>query len=214
MPISILRGVLLVFGVALGLMLDSPIRAEETAQQQLKAFLQKAATLEAHFVQVQYDERENPGKRSEGRFFLQRPGKFRWNYEKPHHQQIVAAEDKVWFYDVDLEQVTSRRLDAAIGSTPALLLTGNLPLEANFTIESQRNEEGIAIIKLVPKSEEGGFRYVQIGLEKGQLVGMELSDNFGQLTRIYFDQIKTGLRLDPQTFQFKPPPNVDVFEDS
>lgn len=208
------RGFSILLVLSLGLLSATAVLAEETAHQQLKAFLQKASTLEAHFVQVQYDERENPGKRSEGRFFLQRPGKFRWNYEKPHHQQIVAAEDKVWFYDVDLEQVTSRKLDAAIGSTPALLLTGNLPLEANFTIESQRNEEGIAIIKLVPKSEEGGFRYVQIGLEKGQLVGMELSDNFGQLTRIYFDQIKIGVRLDPQTFQFKPPPNVDVFEDA
>lgn len=198
----------------LAFLATAPVLSEETAQQQLKAFLSRASTLQAHFVQVQYDEKENPGKRSEGEFYLQRPGKFRWNYEKPYRQEIVASDNKVWFYDVDLEQVTARRLNAAIGSTPALLLTGDVPLEVNFTIEAQRNEEGIAIIKLVPKSEEGGFRYVQIGLEKGQLVGMELSDNFGQLTRIYFDQIKTGLRIDPARFAFKPPPRVDVFEDS
>lgn len=185
---------------------DAPI-------QRLKAFLAKAATLQADFVQVQIDEQGNSGKRSSGMFYLQRPGKFRWNYEKPYHQEIVSGTGKVWFYDKDLEQVTARKLTRAIGSTPALLLTGEVPLEQNFTIENQSDEEGIAILKLIPRDEESGFKYVQIGLENNSLVGMELSDNFGQLTRIYFNNLKTGVRLDPALFDFKPPAGVDVFEE-
>jgi len=187
--------------------------AKETPEQKLKAFLARASTLESHFVQVQVDEKGNPGKRSEGTFSLQRPGKFRWNYEKPHHQEIVSSGGKVWFFDRDLEQVTVKKLNKAIGSTPALLLTGDIPLETNFKIEAQADEEGIALIKLIPKSEEGGFQYIQIGLENNLLVGMELSDNFGQLPRIYFDQLKTGVKLNPEIFNFKAPPGADVFED-
>jgi outer membrane lipoprotein carrier protein len=194
-------------------LVSSSLAAKETPEQKLKAFLSKATTLESHFVQVQVDEKGNTGKRSEGRFYLQRPGKFRWNYEKPHHQEIVANGGKVWFFDRDLEQVTVKHLNSAIGSTPALLLTGEVPLETNFKIESQSDEEGIALMKLIPKSEEGGFKYIQIGLENNVLVGMELSDNFGQLTRIYFDQVKTGVKLGADTFNFKAPPGADVFED-
>ena len=75
-----------------------------------------------------------------------------------------------------------------------------------------RQAEGIAILKLIPRNEDSGFRYVQIGLEHDSLIGMELSDNFGQLTRIYFNNLKTGVRLDPALFSFRPPAGVDVFE--
>lgn len=189
------------------------LSAAVTPEQRLKSFLAKASTLQADFTQVQVDEKGNLGKRSNGVFYLQRPGKFRWNYLKPYNQEIVSGAGKVWFYDKDLEQVTAKKLNAAIGSTPALLLTGEVPLEKNFTIENQSDEEGIAILKLLPKNEESGFKYVQIGLENDVLVGMELSDNFGQLTRIYFNNLKTGVRIDPALFTFKPPAGVDVFEE-
>jgi len=189
------------------------LSAAVTPEQRLKSFLAKASTLQADFTQVQVDEKGNLGKRSNGVFYLQRPGKFRWNYLKPYNQEIVSSVGKVWFYDKDLEQVTAKKLNAAIGSTPALLLTGEVPLEKNFTIENQSDEEGIAILKLLPKNEESGFKYVQIGLENDVLVGMELSDNFGQLTRIYFNNLKTGVRIDPALFTFKPPAGVDVFEE-
>ena len=188
-------------------------QAADSPSQRLKNFLAKATTLQADFVQVQVDEKGNLGKKSNGTFYLQRPGKFRWNYQKPFVQEIVSGEGKVWFYDKDLEQVTARKLTQAIGSTPALLLTGEVPLEKNFSIESQSDEEGIAILKLIPKTEESGFQYVQIGLENNTLVGMELSDNFGQVTRIYFNNLKTGVKLDPALFIFKPPAGVDVFEE-
>ena len=108
-----------------------------TPEQRLKSFLAKATTLQADFTQVQVDEKGNLGKRSTGVFYLQRPGKFRWNYQKPYNQEIVSGAGKVWFYDKDLEQVTAKKLTQAIGSTPALLLTGEVPLEQNFTIENQ-----------------------------------------------------------------------------
>ena len=200
-------------GLLLLLMVSGLDQAAITPEQRLKNFLAKASTLQADFTQVQVDEKGNLGKRSNGVFYLQRPGKFRWNYVKPYNQEIVSSAGKVWFYDKDLEQVTAKKLNAAIGSTPALLLTGDVPIEKNFTIENQSDEEGIAILKLIPKNEESGFKYVQIGLENDSLVGMELSDNFGQLTRIYFSNLKTGVRIDPSLFSFTPPPGVDVFED-
>jgi outer membrane lipoprotein carrier protein len=187
--------------------------ADEQPVQRLRAFLASASSLQAEFSQVQMDEQGHPGQKSSGVFYLQRPGKFRWDYRTPYHQEIVSNGGKVWFYDVDLEQVTVKRLNQAIGSTPALLLSGEVALEENFTIEGQGTDENLYWIRLLPKSEESGFKYVTLGLDGQVLSGMELSDHFGQLTRIYFSQVKTGVRLEPQLFEFLPLEGVDVFEE-
>lgn len=197
----------------LSLCLMSQAMADESSIQKLRAFLARSSTLQADFKQVVINEKGIALQKAEGVFYLQRPGKFRWDYASPYHQQIISNGGKVWFYDVDLEQVTVKKLNAAIGSTPALLLSGDIPLEKNFTIEGQGENEGLYWIKLLPKEEESGFKYVLLGLEGDTLSGMQLSDHFGQLTRIYFSKFKTGSKLDASLFEFKAPSGVDVFED-
>jgi outer membrane lipoprotein carrier protein len=180
---------------------------------ELKAFLARTKTLSANFKQVLYDELGKAKQTSSGVFYLRRPGLFRWNYQKPFSQEIVANSGKVWFYDTDLEQVTIKKLDASTGATPALLLTGDVVLEQEFTIEKQGIEEGMQWLKLVPKRQESTFKYVLIGLVNGELGGMELSDNFGQLTRIYFSQVKLNPPIKSEMFTLNIPKNVDVLED-
>lgn len=143
---------------------------------------------------------------------MSRPGKFRWNYLKPFEQEIVSNSGKVWFYDADLEQVTVKQLDDSLGSTPALLLTGQVDIEEKFVLQEQGQDEGMNWVKLSPKNEDSGFKYILIGMNGNQLGGMELSDNFGQLTRIYFSNIQLNQKLDDSLFNFKPPKGADVFE--
>ena len=186
--------------------------AEDSPINQLKAFLKASASLSAEFKQVSYNKAGQAAQSSFGQFYLSRPGKFRWNYQKPFAQEIVSNSGKVWFYDADLEQVTVKQLDDSLGSTPALLLTGQVDIDEKFILQEQGSEDDLKWIKLSPKNEESGFKYILIGLNNGQLGGMELSDNFGQLTRIYFSNIKLNPALNDSLFEFKPPKNADVFE--
>jgi len=190
-----------------------PARADDKPVQQLKAFLASSRSLSADFKQVLIDEKGQPVRTSFGVFYLQRPGKFRWDYQKPFAQQIVADKGKVWFYDKDLDQVTVKKLDESLGSTPALLLSGEVSLDDNFTIEGQGKEGDMQWIKLSPKSAETTFKYILIGLTQGSLGGMELSDNFGQLTRIYFSNVLINPPIKQTLFQFEVPKGADVFEE-
>lgn len=190
-----------------------PLQAQDKPVQQLKTFLASSRSLSADFKQVLLNEQGQPVKTSFGVFYLQRPGKFRWDYQKPFSQQIVADKGKVWFYDKDLDQVTVKKLDESLGSTPALLLSGEVALEDNFIIEGQGKEGDMQWIKLSPKSEETTFKYILIGLTRGSLGGMELSDNFGQLTRIYFSKVLINPPLKQTLFQFEVPKGADVFEE-
>jgi outer membrane lipoprotein carrier protein len=179
----------------------------------LQVFLKVSKSLSADFKQVLINEVGNPTQTSYGVFYLQRPGKFRWDYQKPFKQEIVSNTGKVWFYDTDLEQVTVKKVDESLGSTPALLLSGDVSLDDNYTMEGQGTDGDMQWVKLVPKSQDSSFKYVLIGLEKGTLAGMELSDNFGQLTRIYFSNVIVNAPLKSTLFEFKSPKGADVFND-
>jgi outer membrane lipoprotein carrier protein len=202
----------LIFLAAIFFVNSASYGADEPVQR-LQAFLQASRSLTADFKQVLINESGVPYQTSYGVFYLQRPGKFRWDYLKPFQQQIVSTSGKVWFYDADLEQVTIKKLDESVGSTPALLLSGEISLDANFTMESQGVDGEMQWIKLSPKNKESSFKYILIGLNKGSLGGMELSDNFGQLTRIYFSNVLLNPPIKPTVFEFKAPKGADVFSD-
>lgn len=198
--------------IILLLIFSNTTGAEQPPMEQLKYFLSTTTSLTADFKQVTMDENSQAIQTSHGEFFLSRPGKFRWSYKEPFIQEIVSNAGKVWFYDADLEQVTIKKLDESLGSTPALLLSGDIALEENFTLKKQEIDEDLQWIKLSPKNESSSFNYILIGLEEGALGGMELSDNFGQLTRIYFSNLKRNLLLDDAIFEFTAPEGADIFE--
>ena len=194
-------------------MLSHGAYASDQPIKKLQAFLKSSKSLTADFKQVLINEAGSPYQSSSGLFYLQRPGKFRWDYIKPFQQQIVSTSGKVWFYDADLEQVTFKTLDESVGSTPALLLSGEISLEDNFIMENQGAEGDLLWIRLLPKNKDSSFKYIVIGLNKGVLGGMELSDNFGQLTRIYFSNVVLNPPIKPEVFEFKAPAGADVFSD-
>ena len=169
--------------------------AESSALQKLESFIARAKNLQAEFTQTSLDEAGRTMQTSHGVFYLQQPGKFRWNYQKPYAQQIVSKDGKVWFYDADLEQVIIKKIDQSIGDTPALLLSGSVNLGEKYTISSQGVKQGLLWIKLTPKSTQSSFKHILVGLKNDVLYGMELSDNFGQLTQIIFSDVKVPAAL-------------------
>lgn len=188
--------------------------AKENSVAQLEAFLAKVDSLSAEFKQEVIDESGYVSQVSHGVFYIQKPGKFRWNYQQPFTQEIIANNGRVWFFDADLEQVTIKKMEASVGATPALLLAGNVRLQDHFMLKPETTNGDMVWVRLLPKNEqESSFKYTLIGLEHGQLSGMELSDNFGQLTRIYFNNVALGVVLDPALFDFVTPEGADVFEE-
>ncbi len=198
--------------VLLMILFSSSLYAESTALQKLEGFIARAKTLQAKFTQKSLDEAGRTIQTSYGVFYLKQPGEFRWNYEKPYAQQIVSKDGTVWFYDADLEQVIIKKIDHSIGDTPALLLSGSVNLNDKYTISSQGLKQGLEWIRLTPKSQQSSFKYIMVGLKGDVLYGMELSDNFGQLTQIIFSDIKVPAVLEPGIFDFVAPEGTDIFE--
>jgi outer membrane lipoprotein carrier protein len=189
-------------------------RAEDPAAPGLlRAFLAETRSLEARFTQVLVEADSGREQVSEGKFYLQRPKRFRWDYASPAPQLVVADGENLWLYDPDLEQATVRTLDDGLSSTPAMLLSGEGRLEDSFRTGPAYREDGYDWIELAPLSEAADFAAVRVGFADGRLASMELMDALGQTTVIRFSEVVVNPALDPALFQFTPPAGADVIRD-
>ncbi len=187
--------------------------AEAAAVDKLHRFLDTMKTLRADFAQIVVAKNGKKSQQSSGVMMISRPGKFRWQIEKPYSQLLVGDGEKVWIYDQDLRQVTVKKVDAAIGSTPAALLVGGKTLEKNFTLREIGVRDGLEWLEAIPKTADSGFEKIQIGFSGNDVKAMELFDNFGQMTSLYFNNIDRNPPLAASLFSFKPPAGVDVLGD-
>ncbi len=187
---------------------------QASAIDSLKAFVQKAQTFKAVFSQTLLDKNLQIVQEASGVMMFERPGKFRWTYEKPYQQLIVGDGAKVWFYDQDLNQVTVRQLDLAIGSSPAALLAGSSTIERDFNLTEIEVDDEIEWLEATPKAQESTFELIRMGFSQtGELREMVLRDNFGQFTLLVFTDLAANPVLAPDLFQFTPPEGADVISD-
>jgi chaperone LolA len=183
--------------------------AELAAARRLESALAGLTGFRAAFRQSVTDARGQVIERAEGTVALARPGRFRWDYRVPE-QLIVSDGVTVWFHDIGLEQVTIRSAADTLQGTPAMLLSGDSNLRAEFSIGDGGSEDGLAWSRLTPRGNEGDFRELRIGIASGELRRMTLLDRLGQTTRLEFDRIERNPRFENSTFSFTPPPGVDV----
>lgn len=186
--------------------LAAPVQASAVAQ--LKAFVSGSKTLSADFNQTV----TNKGKREEasGRLEIARPGKFRWEYTKPYAQLIVGDGKTLWIYDQDLAQVTRKAQGAALGSSPAALLAGNNEIERSYKLNEAGKQGDLEWLAASPKKQDNTFSAIRMGFKNNVLVEMQLTDSFGNDTRIVFSQQRQNAALPPARFAFAPPKGVDV----
>lgn len=178
---------------------------------ELKRFVSETQSLKADFQQ-EVSGRDQKSEQARGTLQLSRPGKFRWIYQKPYEQWIIGDGKRLWVYDRELAQVTSRQLDEALGSSPAALLAGKNEIERDYQLRNLGKADGLEWLEAVPKTAESGFRHFRMGFRTGNLISMVLTDNFGQTTRLSFSNIKKNPAIEAGEFLFTPPKGVDVIQ--
>lgn len=176
----------------------------------LRGFIADLETFEADFEQTLYSGDDEVVRVSTGSIKVKRPGRFVWQYAEPEPQVIVADGERIWLYDVDLEQVTVNAIDDRVAGTPLQLLMRSGDLDKSFEMTSLGMADGVNWTELKPVEESSDFELVFIGLNEQGLAAMELRDNFGQATQIIFSNFEAGLVLDDSLFVFEVPEGVDV----
>ena len=176
----------------------------------VEKYLNGLATWSADFKQTIDDGNGKVVRSAAGKLYLQKPGRFRWDYSEPSEQLILADGKQIWFYDKDLQQANVRDMDASLANTPAVLLSGGGSVSSQFDVTAVPPSDGLEWYQLVPKNRESDFQLVRIGFRKGELASMFLADKLNQVTQLTFTNSKRNAKFAPDLFTFVPPPGVDV----
>jgi outer membrane lipoprotein carrier protein len=195
----------------LGLTVALAGAAQANAVDALRDFAREVKSGKANFTQTVTSPDGKRKKVSSGNFEFQRPNQFRFAYAKPFEQVIVADGQKVWIYDADLNQASSRRLTDALGATPAALLAGG-NLERDFALKAQAGEGGLDWVQAVPRQAESTIQSMRLGFKAKELAAMEIVDGFGQRSRLDFSAVQTNVPVPAERFQFKLPAGADLIE--
>ncbi|WP_394341020.1 MULTISPECIES: outer membrane lipoprotein chaperone LolA [Roseateles] len=191
------------------LTLASVARAD--AVSALRDFAREVKSASAQFKQTVNSPDGKRSKSSQGSFEFQRPNQFRFAYSKPFEQLIVGDGQKVWIFDPDLNQASSRRMNQALGATPAALLAGG-NLERDFTLKALPSEGGLDWVQALPRQADGGFQSLKIGFKGRDLAALEIVDGFGQRSRLDFSGLAVNASLPADRFRFVLPAGADLVE--
>ena len=192
-----------------------------TVLKDLENFVKNTKTGRAAFTQVVTSpakEGQTPKvKTSTGTFEFLRPNRFKFLYKKPFEQAIVSDGQTLWLHDVDLNQVTARKLAQVLNGTPAAVIAAAADLkglQADFVLSALPDKSGFQWVKAIPKTKDGQLQSITVGLkttDKGtELAALEILDSFGQLSVMTFSAFEINPNLAAASFQFKPPAGADV----
>lgn len=195
--------------IALTLLLSGVAHAD--AVDALRDFARDVKSGKAAFTQTVTSPDGKRKKLSSGSFEFQRPNQFRFAYTKPFEQVIVADGQKVWIFDADLNQASSRKLSDALGATPAALLAGS-NVERDFALKAAASEGGLEWVQASPKQAESTIQSLKLGFKGKTLAAMEIVDGFGQRSRLDFSAVQANVPIAAERFQFKLPAGADLIE--
>lgn len=207
-PVSIAAVICLVGAAVAG---QNPVAAADTDGRRLvEDFLNDIATISGRFEQQLVDADDIVVETSSGTLDIRRPGQFRWSYFDPYQQVLVADGMNIWSYDVDLEQVTVKPQEEALGSTPAILLGGSSDVLDDFDYIGSFEDRGTVWVRLRPRDTDNGFNKVELGFTDRKLSRMLFVDNLEQTTLVALFDVQFNEPIDDDQFAFTPPAGVDV----
>ena len=189
--------------------------------ESLEAFVKNTKSGRAGFTQVvtspARDGKAAKTKTSSGSFEFLRPNRFKFIYQKPFEQSIVSDGQTLWLHDVDLNQVTARKLAQVLGGTPAAVIAAAADLktlQADFILAPQPDKDGLEWVEATPKTKDGQVQSILVGFKESgkgsELAVLEILDSFGQRSVMRFSQFEVNPALAATSFQFKPPAGADV----
>jgi len=193
------------------LLMVAAAAAQADSVDTLKEFVRDVKTGQADFSQTVTSPDGAKKKTSSGHFEFSRPNRFRFTYQKPFEQSIVADGQKVWIYDADLNQASSRKFTQALGATPAALLAGG-SLDKEFDLAPLPTKDGIEWAEATPKAKDGAFKSVRIGFRNKVLASVEVVDAFGQRSLLDFTKFVANEAIKPDAFVFTVPKGADLIE--
>jgi outer membrane lipoprotein carrier protein len=176
----------------------------------------KHEDFKASFVQESFLKSLGKKQVAEGLVYFKKPGKMRWNYQKPHKQEIVSDGKNLWNFRPEDKQVMVTAMTQAFQSkVPSTFLAGLGNLKKDFDPKWAKEPSGKEnySLELTPREAQGSLEklFLIVDRESFKILQARIQDVMGNITQIGFSKIQFDNHLPDSLFTFTPPPGVEVF---
>ncbi len=184
--------------------------APDSGRSLVNEFLADVDTLASRFEQTLIDANGEVVEISSGTLEINRPGQFRWAFDQPYEQWLIADGLNIWSYDVDLAQATVKPQAEALANTPGQLLGGSVEAMNDFEFDGVVEEGGLTWVRMRPVDTDSGFSRLELAFSNRILARMVFFDNLEQTTLVSLTDVVVNQAIDPAHFKFEVPQGVDV----
>jgi outer membrane lipoprotein-sorting protein len=166
--------------------------------ERVQDYLSGLTTIISDFTQVAPD-----GSLTSGKFFLERPGRMRWQYDPPTPILMVANGSQLVYYDYELEQLSYIPLDSTL---IGFLAQDKIRFDNSVGIFSFSENAGTVRIGVAQRSHPDDGRLVLEFSDRPLLIrNMVVTDASGQVTTVSLNNARYGEKIDKNLFDFRDP---------
>ena len=147
-----------------------------------------------------------------GRVLFAKPGRMRWDYEKPEPSLVVSDGAVLWIYDPVAGEAQKLTVDAGYLSGAAIqFLIGDGKILDSFEVAARECTEARAELELRPR-EASTYEQIDlvVDLATGWILATTVHDLFGNQTEVAFSELRANEGAPAERFQFDPPEGVRV----
>ena len=193
----------------------------QTVIEGIKSTYEKINDFHAEFEQEAEIKVLEKVQKANGEVWFKKTGMMRWNYHRPHKDEIVSDGEFMWHYDKARNQVMESSLSgltADNNSTTLLSGLDNIDKLFNYQFTTPNNpsdDMNNYLIDLTPKNREGEqFYKVTISVNsKSYLVNkFHIYDLFGNKTTINLKSLEINKNIPSSKFKFKKPEGAELIK--
>lgn len=203
----------LIFSIFLVFVL--PIPAQQTTThdlaQRVDRHYNNLKSLKAQFTESY--EGLGRSRTESGTLLLQKPGRMRWDYSRPAGKLFLLDGKYAWFYskgDPQVQRIESKKLDDL--RSPLRFLLGHTQLEKEIDHLAQSPAaNGNFSLTGIPHNQENRIQRLTLTVTAdGTIIGIEIQETEGAITRFIFTGEQPNFPIPPSTFRFTPPAGIPV----
>jgi outer membrane lipoprotein carrier protein len=183
----------------------------------MQKFYENTRDLHARFEQV-VETGTGRKRMATGEVWLKKPGRMRWDYQKPDKKLMVADGETLWIYEPEDQQAFRQSMTASSlpSSVSFLFGKGQLADEFEITRENQPGlgRQGEVVLKLVPRQATAQYRYLFFVVDDktAMVTGTVVYDQQGGQSRLSFHDVEVNRGVRDDKFQFKPPAGTRILQ--
>lgn len=155
---------------------------------------------------------------STGTVAFKKPGRMRWDYEKPEARMFVSNGQTLWLYEPTEKQAFKQDLKTSQLPAALAFLMGKGKLSDEFDVafakDAKQGRPGDYRLALTPKQPQSAYKSILFVVDPKEFLVREtvLVDPQGNSNHFIFDDLQVNDKVPDALFKWAPPAGVRVVD--